>query len=67
MSRYQIAPLDSATRELCIRQKVAEVFQQAPHGGMQFLLILNIKTEPQRIFKTLRWLVGDSWLLSVAL
>ena len=37
--------------------------QQAPHGGMEFLAILDIEAEPERVFKVCGRLIRDDRFL----
>ena len=36
--------------------------QQALHGGVKFLSILNIKAKPERVLKAFWGLIGNGWL-----
>jgi hypothetical protein len=63
----QIAPLNSGSAELCVHQKLTEVRQQALHGGVQLLSVLDVKAEPQRVLKALGWLISHSRFLLTTL
>ena len=46
-----------------VQQELTEVRQQALHGGVQFLSVLDVKAEPQRVLKALGWLISHSRFL----
>jgi hypothetical protein len=48
---------------VCVHQELAEVRQQALHGGVQFLPVLDVKAEPQRVLKAFGWLISHSRFL----